>query len=264
MIENIDFFVKKELLNKFSYIEKLPFFQKHKSLSFKPGVNVLFGQNGTGKSTILSMLAISLAGKQGGISKITNHWMQDNSKDGFEVSHDGQAILYCDTKTDVGLVGGLAAFDYDFHTAGINAAIRKASSGLTTLSRLEPIMDVLLKDKPMPKNIEGNKKHIVGKIKKGQRTILIDEPESGLSYILQSKFMPKIIEGAKRNNIQLIMASHSPFLLGYDNEDVNLIEMEDDFVMNSRLAILSLKSVEKQLFKSLGCSDEEANAIMKK
>ena len=220
-------------------------------ISFKPGINVIFGQNGTGKSTILSMLALSLAAKQGGISKVTHNWMNHSFKEGYEVSHDGQPALYCDTKTDVGLVGGMAGFDDDFFENGLMAAQRKASSGLTTLSRLEPIMDVLLKDKPMPDTIENNNGKIVGKIQKGQKTILIDEPESGLSYILQSRFMPKIIEGAKRNNIQLIVASHSPFFLGYDDDEINLIEMEPNYIIETSLALLDLKRIETKMLESL-------------
>lgn len=242
MIDGIKFeFFEEELYTNlsFEYIKTLPFFQNTKSLSFKPGINIIFGQNGTGKSTILSMLALSLASKQGGISKVTGSWLTDTYKKGYQVSHDGQPILYCDTKTDVGLIGGQAAFDDDFMSAGVSAITRKASSGLTTLSRLEPVLKVLLHDEPMPTKIEGNQNHIIGSIPEGQKTIIIDEPESGLSYIVQSNLFPKLIDGAKRNNIQLIMASHSPFILGYPEDEIHYIEMEPGFLNNTKNAFLS-------------------------
>lgn len=234
--------------DKFEFINKLSFFKDCNHIKFKPGVNIIFGQNGTGKSTILNMIAMSLAAKQGGISKLTHKWTRDYDMSRFVVDHDGQPIMYCDTKTDVGLIGGMAGFDNDFFSEGVKAIKRShESSGLTTLSRLTPIIDVLFHDKPMPDKIASSLHNdeydelIKGTIDIGQKTILIDEPESGLSYVLQSRIIPRLIESARNKNIQLIIATHSPYALEYDDSQINFIEMEPGFIANTRNALKMLK-----------------------
>lgn len=42
--------------SKFSYASKLKYFKKNEYVEFKPGLNLIIGENGTGKTTILSMI----------------------------------------------------------------------------------------------------------------------------------------------------------------------------------------------------------------
>ena len=61
----------------FHFLKDLNFFKKTKEIQFTDGVNILFAPNGAGKSSLLKMLAYSLACEQGGISKVTDQWRFD-------------------------------------------------------------------------------------------------------------------------------------------------------------------------------------------
>jgi predicted ATPase len=273
MISEIDFTGLKNS-KEFAYAEKLDFFKTHKKVEFKPGLNILFGPNGCGKSTILRMVAMTLAAEQGGVSTITSTWLNDIfdfggecKLEGIKVSHDGQPLMYGNPRNAVGLFGGGAAFDDDFFSEGLANIQSKASTGLTTMNRLNRMLAVALGKAPFPakfdERVKGSTRHknalalLKATIPVGQQTLIFDEPESGLGLPVQGNLFSILHEAAKKNNFQLIVATHSAFALGLPN--CNFIEMSPDYLANS-LAAIKVLQMRIELRTRLAAIDEKVEA----
>ena len=255
------------LFSEFDYIDNIPFFQKVSKISFSPGINVLIGPNGCGKSTVLKLLASSLAAEQGGRSTVTHSWLSSirGMSERYSVVHDGQPILACDTNNDVGLIGGMAGFDDDFMAQGIAATQRRMSSGWTRMDRMAPILKAVLFNAEFPDKIAlGNglrdkdiPDFLKGTIPLGPRTVLVDEPESALTFSAQKNIIDKLIDGARKHGYQLIFATHSPFILPYlEDDDICYHNMSEraTFKLEAQLAIIDLgdallKKVQQRLKK---------------
>jgi len=271
MISEIDFSgLQKSKL--FSYAGELDFFKNHKKVTFKPGLNILFGPNGCGKSTILRMAALTLAAEQGGVSTITDSWLSevfdfDGSckLNGIKVSHDGQPILYGNPRNAVGLFGGGAAFDDDFFSEGLANLKSKASTGLTTMNRLHRMLAVMLGKATFPNTVDDRVKRssprylgglqlLRADLSAGQPTLIFDEPESGLGIPAQGNLFRIIHEAAKKSGFQLIIATHSAFALGI--ADCNYIEMSPGYVTQSQNA-LSLVHLRLEVMRVLAEADQK-------
>lgn len=192
---------------------------------FSPRMNILWGRNGSGKSTLLKLIARLLHCEQGGISTVTQHSIQELyggkrfSRDkaftmGVEISHNGMAATYYDPTNAVGLVGGMAAFDYDFGMIGaLNASLR-VSSGETALWRLGNIMDrytpeVVYKAKPHKEDEELVASLLKASFEGGPRTILMDEPDANLDWPTKLDLWARLNILANHGKFQLIIATHS-------------------------------------------------------
>lgn len=252
MIEKIDF-EKIEESSVYGYAKKLDFFQKNKEVNFKPGLNILFAPNGTGKSTLLEIMAKFTASEQGGISTITSSWKQDmmghneNKMQGIKVFHDGQPTMYNNPRKAVGLFGGMAAFDDDFFNEGIMETQLKESTGYTTMVRLQKVLNVIAGEGKMPKEFakkvnvdEKFEQFLNASIEKGQQTIILDEPESGLAIHAQSKIFKMIEKAAKERNLQIIIATHSPFAL---MSEANFIELHPGYIQKAKYEIQILSEI---------------------
>lgn len=237
--------------NRFAYTQNLPFFKREKIISFSPGLNIIFGPNASGKSTLLRGLALHLAAEQGGASCVTQDYLRttvdlfaaatskgSKSLDelGLHVEHDGKPIQFLDPRVTVGITSG--AFDNDFFNEGLRETIHRKSmsSGEKTLSRLGRVVSVLTGESPMPTQVEYKvsakvlnstwaaglaivKERFKATAPEGPATILLDEPESGLGLPLQARLWELL---ARHSGHQLIVASHSPFALGLP--EANYIE----------------------------------------
>lgn len=237
----------------FKYAKKLDFFKNNTKVEFQPGLNILFAPNGTGKSTLLKMLAQVTASEQGGVSTLTSSWKNDvfgfgekNKLEGINVIHDGQPTMYSNPRTAIGLVGGMAGFDDDFFDQGLAEVQNKQSTGLTTLGRMGKIIQTIAGDMAMPKEFDKRIsldtetiEMIRAKMPVGQQTIILDEPESGVGIQIQQKLYDMMEKGAKDNNLQIIVATHSPFALACD---ANFIELQPGYLEMSRLYIQALGS----------------------
>lgn len=208
----------------FNYITKLKSFKNGKmtEINFKPGLNIIFSENGSGKSTILNLLSESMAAKQGGYSCVLDVWhygIKEKMK-GVEISHDGQPVIYFNPRDTIGLI--LGAFDDDFMTEGIGLLHMKESTGFTTMNKMIKILNMFNDKQDMLKQIEYKmsekyvnnevKEMLKGDQKREQLTFLMDEPESGLAIHVQNNLFKMINKAAKEKNIQIIMATHSLLL----------------------------------------------------
>lgn len=233
----------------FGYAADVPFFQARRQVDFKPGLNILFGPNGCGKSTLLKILGDTMCATQGGVSAITESAMRATTEFkfprgagdtkvldsvGLKVHHDGQPVVYSDPRAAVGLAGG--TFDQDFFKEGMQDVLKKreSSHGQLTASRVGVALDVLegkmqLPAKPIVKferksvsdiwkmAIDIAEARMAPSIEKGQFTVLLDEPEANFSLKWQRMLWSILADPKVSSRFQVIVATHSPFVLGLPN-----------------------------------------------
>lgn len=241
----------------FKYAAEVPFFQGRKALAFKPGLNVLVGPNGCGKSTVLQMLGRTMCATQGGLSVVTESALSDNidmmarigrdkgrmrHKVGLDIQHDGQPVLFCDPRNRTGLTGG--ALDDDFFQDGLRECLQRGSHGQGALGRLNPVLSVLMGQAQFPAAVEKRvqRKNVnslwaealdvleaamAANIEPGQRTILLDEPEANFSLVWQSRLWRRLADPKVAERFQVIVATHSAFALGI--EHAHYIDFVDGF-----------------------------------
>ena len=153
MIETLT--IKPIKSNRMPWVDQLDYFKRQPVTTFKPGLNILFGGNGSGKSTVLQLLAQSLAASQGGTSTVTETWLREifDTFGGPEpvcmlpcdVVHDGQPIMFFDARAKEGLIAG--TFDDDFMRLGLQNALASGSTGQLGLKRLHRMLALLTASK---------------------------------------------------------------------------------------------------------------------
>lgn len=120
---------------------------------------------------------------------------------GLQIVHDGQGVRHFDPGCAVGLMGGMAAFDWDFGAEGISNTMFKGSAGQTTMFRFDRLaQEIVASEVPevawkfsrerAGKDTWGQRvtlaaRLLEGNAPKGQPTILLDEPER--SYDLNTQ-----------------------------------------------------------------------------
>lgn len=240
----------------FGYAAKLEFFKAKKKLTFKPGLNVLFGPNGCGKTSVLSMLGQTMAASQGGISVVTETHLRDTvefslsaKKDavdsiGLKVAHDGQPVMFIDPRKPVGLIGG--QFDDDFMRQGLNDifATKQASHGQASAARVKEGLATLLGKLEFPKEVAWKisrknlndvwakkldlvEARLKASIEKGQPTLLLDEPEANFSLQWQARLWKLLGSPDVASRFQVIVATHSVFALNLPQ--AHYIDMEPGY-----------------------------------
>lgn|GEM_PF-6966502 len=226
-------------------------FKKPCTVTFKPGLNILWGPNGCGKTTLLTLLARLFQCEQGGATTITENSIheffssigltnRENPRgvlDSYDVRHDGKGVRFFNPAHARGMMAGGGAFDDDFFGEGIQNLLFKGSAGQTTLFRFEQILQEYLETGTAPEvqsaiNRDFVNEHWVERLdiiqeflransEPGPATILMDEPERSLSLPLQGQ-MWRFIR-AYANVAQFIVASHAVFALNIP--EANYIEL---------------------------------------
>lgn len=214
----------------YKWLKDKPFVKDKEEIifEFKPGLNILMGENGCGKSTVLKYIALKEGILESGrlYKGQTNQFLKlDQEKISTAIiDRDPGEIRYFDPLATPGLVGGGAGFDYDVPLeVGLrNIFNKKCSRGQITLNRVyELIIDVLNGDK--------------------ETVLLLDEPDDGLSPFNALQFWRKM---ASLPN-QIITASQNLMCLGLD--DVNYIDLSPQWrQVNEGLILILSDRIKKR------------------
>jgi predicted ATPase len=249
----------------FGYAAQVPFFKNRSRLDFKPGLNILVGSNGCGKSTVLKILGETLCATQGGFSTITEDAISNGvdmfgairsgeMKDtvGLTVAHDGQPVIYCDPRKTIGLVGG--TFDDDFFKQGMAETMSRGSHGQSAMRRLGQALDIVMGQTAFPDKVDHRvnpdrvndtwqralkvlEKRLVGTIPAGQPTVLLDEPETNFSLVWQARLWELLTLPHVVQRRQVIVATHSAFALNIPH--AHYIEFEPGFRAEAEAALFA-------------------------
>ena len=212
-----------------AYAKHVEFLNGKQSLEFTPGVNILWGRNGSGKSTVLEIMARWLCCFDGDtqlLGKYTlsclSQWDYQSSasipKDGVIPIHDGNPVTHFDPSKEVGVQGG--SICSDFGLRGLQNIMSKGSSGENALRDLYPTLEGLVSGKfpELRMNVRPGDPHetflregnVPPQEKTNIPTILLDEPCRSLDLDRVVGFWQRIAEA---KGVQVIVATHSPFAL---------------------------------------------------
>lgn len=234
-------------------------------IDFKPGLNVLFGPNGCGKSTIAHTLALHLMAHKNGSSCVTldsiNEMMGRESFRSIktkstpdpiaaDVEHDGQPLVY--GSAGKLLIGPDRSFDTSFldgyGTLDGLAKDAKRTHGSRNLAVNQGPLRILLGQSEFPSSVARARdarpeavndvwKRMIGvadrlleaRLPKGQGTVVLDEPDAHLSLLMQARIWRDVLGNPEvANRLQVIVATHSPFALAVPHAHV--IGLPDAYV----------------------------------
>lgn len=239
---------------------------RSRRISFAPGLNVLFGVNGSGKSTILNALAEWSGAAETGLSCITESHLSDTT--GFSghksveriaasVVHDGRPVVYGSANLKPGVrCNGEVSDDHMRLGLGTLFDMERASSGEQTIRSIRHALDVLEGRSPFPDAID--RRILPGRLNdvwearlaivenrhvrsgaEGPPTVILDEPDAHLSFVAQANLWAGLLGDREvAGCFQIIVATHSPFALCVPH--ANLIALSPELVEDTVAAVRHL------------------------
>ena len=199
-------------------------------IEFGPGLNILFGKNGSGKSTVIKSIAKVLCCLDGDQQLVGDYTCTDLSEYdagdkkhklrlGVVPEHDGSPIIHFDPSHTVGLIGG--GFDWDFGDVGLRNTMFKGSAGQTCLMRMNRALGIALGHSAWPEVVwkTHQRPELVelfqGDGKRVRPTLLMDEPSSNLDLNTERRLF-QVLKKIADSGVQVIVATHSVFALHFD------------------------------------------------
>jgi len=239
-----------------------------KTFEFQKGVNILFGPNGCGKTTLINILG-AYSGTRAGWSTFGDplYSMDHEYPELFaknapaqvkaQVCWDGTASFLMSPKT--GSPGGATLDDsqdglMDFGMV-VGEMMAKVSSGQERIIRINRLAEVLktvpdLTKKPKnysdvndlwQKSMDKFVKYVKSRTLDGPSTLLLDEVDQSMAIPLQKDFWTIAVPNiAKR--FQVIAATHCPFALAH-REAKGFIEMDPGYTDACMKAVKALVNV---------------------
>lgn len=243
---------------------EIPYLQ-NRTFEFTDKFNVLFGNTGTHKSTSLKTMAAYCGIEKGGWNQISNpaklaskmithfpyvYRAYTPSNIDADVTWDGAATFYNDSealnKNDFTWFFDNEKLSADGITSSgeqLDIMAEKPSSGQYRMHKINRILKIIREEPNLmtiPENYadkeaaqaeidyimalrEAGKRHNMPNTSK--KTLLFDEPEKALS--LSKQFDLFGVLDKLSNHFQVIIATHSPFILYYPN--ANIIDMQEGY-----------------------------------
>lgn len=253
----------------YSYVADIPALKEGTTIEFKPGINIIVGANGCGKSTLIKTIATYLLCGNGCMKTPTGYnavgdavndrhlWDPTESEkllDGVDVAHDYNGVAFI-LRNSYEMENGDALRDMD---SFVSAYKRRVSSmGENTMFSIQTLFDVMFADKGVEylafpvanlKKIMDNAgdvwkeriRQLLQYYKRNQvtdltpedfqYTVLMDEPDRNLD-IYNLDQVADILSQDKEMT-QLIATVHNPLLIARLSQkpNVNIIEMTEGYV----------------------------------
>lgn len=253
----------------YSYVADIPALKEGTTIEFKPGINIIVGANGCGKSTLIKTIATYLLCGNGCMKTPTGYnsvgdavndrhlWDPTEGEkllDGVDVAHDYNGVAFI-LRNSYEMENGDALRDMD---SFVSAYKRRVSSmGENTMFSIQTLFDVMFADKGVEylafpvanlKKIMDNAgdvwkerlKKLLQYYKRNQvtdltpedfqYTVLMDEPDRNLD-IYNLDQVADILSQDKEMT-QLIATVHNPLLIARLSQkpNVNIIEMTEGYV----------------------------------
>ena len=229
-----------------NYAYVLPAFANGKEYTFTDRVNVIVGENGCGKTTLLKMLRAYLMvyqdecgkGMYNSVLHTVYNWTCDEMNDGADVYADYRLNTFSmfaaeDRRPDVAMES--------FERFGQAYELMRSSKGQKTTYALCSLFDKIFNKganltfnyeevfKDCPLYIDYVNKHRVLD-SENTWTILMDEPDNSVDIERVSELYD--IFSVPKENTQVIAVIHNPFLIAKLSKvkSVNMIEMSDGYV----------------------------------
>lgn len=241
------------------FAKKLNAFKNRKIMKFEPGLNVLFGPNGCGKTTAIKVISAYTGIVKEGWSRVPDPMV--GGKKGYpecfsritpgecyaELGWDGEPAFLFDGINQGNLPLNFDGFETPFtsFSEGISEYMSRPSSGMIIINRFSKLWPILKYPPDLTKPSErvsryndvwrDNEKDYIkyvkslrnGKSTPTRITVLMDEVDHSLSIVNQRSLWKTIMPDLGKH-FQIIVASHNIFSLNI--EGANYIEFEKGYL----------------------------------